>query len=147
MERKGFTLIELLVVIAIIGILATVLFPVLAKAKETAKKSTCLSNMRQIATAAQLYIDAEDGALFHHHEDWVLDDGTLTEQLPGSPDGCVGGGFGNSQAEKPWAIFFMPYTASRQIFFCPSDTTPRSKILATDIYENSSLDGGPFLLR
>src|SRR5688572_13557866 len=54
-KSKAFTLIELLVVIAIIAILAAILFPVFAQAKEAAKKTTCLSNKKQIATSALIY--------------------------------------------------------------------------------------------
>ena len=54
--RKGFTLIELLVVIAIIAILAAILFPVFAKAREKARQATCQSNMKQIGLAAQMYM-------------------------------------------------------------------------------------------
>jgi len=50
-SRKGFTLIELLVVIAIIAILAAILFPVFAQARESARKTSCLSNVRQLGTA------------------------------------------------------------------------------------------------
>jgi prepilin-type N-terminal cleavage/methylation domain-containing protein len=56
MRRKGFTLIELLVVIAIIGILAGMLFPVFARAREAARKIQCLSNVKNIAMAAQMYL-------------------------------------------------------------------------------------------
>jgi len=55
MKRHGFTLIELLVVIAIIAILAAILFPVFAKAREKARSSSCLSNMKQIALATDMY--------------------------------------------------------------------------------------------
>ena len=55
-QRKGFTLIELLVVIAIIGILAAMVFPVFARARESARKAVCLSNVKNIALAVQMYL-------------------------------------------------------------------------------------------
>ncbi|MBQ7257504.1 MAG: prepilin-type N-terminal cleavage/methylation domain-containing protein [Abditibacteriota bacterium] len=58
--KKGFTLIELLVVIAIIAILAAILFPVFAQAREKARQASCLSNMKQLGTALVLYIDDYD---------------------------------------------------------------------------------------
>ncbi|HOK55012.1 MAG TPA: prepilin-type N-terminal cleavage/methylation domain-containing protein, partial [Armatimonadota bacterium] len=60
-RQSGFTLIELLVVIAIIAILASILFPVYASAKERARQVKCLSNLRQLATAIRLYADDNDG--------------------------------------------------------------------------------------
>lgn len=61
--KKAFTLIELLVVIAIIAILAAILFPVFAQAKEAAKKTQCLSNMKQIGTGFALYLGDNDDTL------------------------------------------------------------------------------------
>lgn len=130
---RAFTLIELLVVIAIIGILAAILFPVFAQARESARKTACLSNCKQMGLAARMYMEDFDGALYHHHEGFVLDDGTQVDTLPSSVAGCTGGGAGNSNAEKPWAIFFQPYIKSRQLMFCPSDPSPKSQRLATNI--------------
>ncbi|OPZ86553.1 MAG: Type II secretion system protein G precursor [bacterium ADurb.Bin429] len=62
--RKGFTLIELLVVIAIIAILAAILFPVFAKAREKARTNSCLNNQRQIAIAISMYIQDNDEKIF-----------------------------------------------------------------------------------
>ena len=135
MRRYAFTLIELLVVIAIIAILAAILFPVFAQAKAAAKKTACLSNEKQLGIATSLYLSDNDGALYHHHEQWVLDDGTLVNDLPNNVSGCVGGGFGNSQAEKPWAVFFQPYMKNRQLLFCPEDNTTKSKHLTSTIEE------------
>ncbi|HLH54467.1 MAG TPA: prepilin-type cleavage/methylation domain-containing protein, partial [Verrucomicrobiae bacterium] len=63
----------------------------------------------------------------------VLDDGTQVNTLPTSIGGVTGGGTGNSQAEKPWVIFFYPYLHNRKAAFCPADRTPRSSVLATDL--------------
>ena len=64
MKRKGFTLIELLVVIAIIAILAAILFPVFAQAREKARQTACLSNLKQLATGGMLYSQDYDEKFF-----------------------------------------------------------------------------------
>src|SRR6185437_16133977 len=61
--RRGFTLIELLVVIAIIAILAAILFPVFAQAREKARAISCMSNMKQLGTAELMYMQDNDGQI------------------------------------------------------------------------------------
>src|ERR1700677_1343177 len=74
--KKAFTLIELLVVIAIIAILAAILFPVFAQAKEAAKKTSCLSNMKQLGLADIMYVNDHDDTYPYFDMDNATWDGT-----------------------------------------------------------------------
>jgi prepilin-type N-terminal cleavage/methylation domain-containing protein/prepilin-type processing-associated H-X9-DG protein len=95
----GFTLIELLVVIAIIAILAAILFPVFAQARESARKTSCLSNMKQLGTATMMYVQDYDGA---YPLAWY-----------GRP-------------EYGFDVVLFPYIKNYQVFECPSNkVTPR----------------------
>ncbi|HRF59650.1 MAG TPA: prepilin-type N-terminal cleavage/methylation domain-containing protein [Fimbriimonadaceae bacterium] len=102
--RKAFTLIELLVVIAIIAILAAILFPVFAQAKEAAKKTTCLSNLRQNGMAVLMYIGDTDGV------------------FPQSAYAANGTGELPAAGAQVYAVFdaIQNYTKNRDIFTCPS---------------------------
>jgi prepilin-type N-terminal cleavage/methylation domain-containing protein/prepilin-type processing-associated H-X9-DG protein len=105
--KKGFTLIELLVVIAIIAILAAILFPVFARARENARRTSCLSNLKQIGTATMMYAQDYDESYPQYHS-------------------------GPSTARVPWTQSVAPYTSIKtaagaptvtravQIFKCPS---------------------------
>ena len=92
--RKGFTLIELLVVIAIIAILAAILFPVFAQAREKARGISCLSNTKQIGTSFYMYVQDYD------------------ETTP-----ALGGG--SSTISWDWEYKLYPYTKNAQLYFCP----------------------------
>jgi prepilin-type N-terminal cleavage/methylation domain-containing protein/prepilin-type processing-associated H-X9-DG protein len=101
---RGFTLIELLVVIAIIAILASILFPVFARARSKARQASCLSNMKQLATAILMYVD--DASEFLPR--WSL--------VGGSPTGGNPGGH-----PYTWDEQIYPYTRNNQILVCPEN--------------------------
>jgi prepilin-type N-terminal cleavage/methylation domain-containing protein/prepilin-type processing-associated H-X9-DG protein len=96
-SKLGFTLIELLVVIAIIAILAAILFPVFARARENARRASCQSNLKQIGLGVLQYVQDYD------------------EKYPP-------GRIGSTGDRKPWFGMVQPYTKSLQLFRCPSDT-------------------------
>lgn len=100
--RKAFTLIELLVVIAIIAILAAILFPVFAQAKEAAKKTACLSNDKQMATALFIYASDNDDMLCQ--TSWESD--------------------ATHPYQVHWSYLMQPYIKNFDMFRCPSDSTP-----------------------
>ncbi|MEA3404074.1 MAG: prepilin-type N-terminal cleavage/methylation domain-containing protein [Armatimonadota bacterium] len=106
--RKGFTLIELLVVIAIIAILAAILFPVFARAREKAKQASCLSNMKQLVLGAHMYVTDYDDCLFGHLA------GTRHPQTPDEPEWPWDSPYYN------WQQQVYPYVKNEQLYVCPS---------------------------
>ncbi|MCE5322744.1 prepilin-type N-terminal cleavage/methylation domain-containing protein [bacterium] len=105
--RRGFTLIELLVVIAIIAILAAILFPVYTNAKEHANATKCLSNLKQIATGAFMYCDANNGKM------------PLTQPQTGAHTWCGVGPSGASDWHAENGSLFK-YVNSVEVFRCPT---------------------------
>lgn len=95
--RRAFTLIELLVVIAIITLLAAILFPVFARARENARRTSCTSNMKQMGLGLQMYVQDNDGR------------------------------YPMSSGAGKWADYIYPYVKSTQLFTCPSTSVPAAQ--------------------
>ncbi|MFW5868483.1 MAG: prepilin-type N-terminal cleavage/methylation domain-containing protein, partial [Armatimonadota bacterium] len=94
--RKGFTLIELLVVIAIIAILAAILFPVFARAREKARQTSCLSNVKQLGLSLNMYAQDYDETL------------VPSRGKTGAGSWCV------------WTHYTEPYRKNDQLLMCPT---------------------------
>lgn len=109
--KRAFTLIELLVVIAIIAILAAILFPVFAQAKEAAKKTTCISNNKQMAVGLYLYAQDSDDTLCQ--TSWEQDPAFTPN--PQNPTG---------KYQIHWTYLVQPYVKNYDFFRCPSDLNP-----------------------
>src|ERR1044071_4712638 len=106
-QRRGFTLIELLVVIAIIAILAAILFPVFAQAREAARKTSCLSNMKQIGTSIMMYTQDYDETYPINNRSYPL--------AYYKSGGGQSGDYHNS-----WAKHLQPYLKNNKVFYCAS---------------------------
>lgn len=124
-EAPGFTLIELLVVIAIIAILAAILFPVFARAREQARKTVCVSNVKQLGLAWTMYMQDYDEKYPPSNTTTVVAGGPAPEwevQAPG-PFPCKPCRVRRISDKKPYdpTIFAMPYVKSKDMFKCPSD--------------------------
>src|SRR6476661_3585247 len=98
-QKRAFTLIELLVVIAIIALLAAILFPVFARARENARRSSCINNLKQLGLGLQQYTQDYD------------------EMLP------AGNSAANGFWGQGWAGAIYPYVKSTQLYKCPNDST------------------------
>jgi len=125
-RKTGFTLIELLVVIAIIAILAAILFPVFARARAQARKTSCLAHLKQIGLATGMYASDYDGVL------------PYVSPKPSAET------FGREAV----SVVLYPYTKNQQIFRCPSDgsyyKTEFSSYQWLEIFNGQAMDAPAF---
>ena len=118
-RAPAFTLIELLVVIAIIAILAAILFPVFARARENARRSSCLSNLKQIGLGTLQYLQDYDERYPMLHDD-------------------KNGNFSLDTNETAWAMIIQPYINNVQVYQCPSESTTGSSSPFNSAYTDYS---------
>jgi prepilin-type N-terminal cleavage/methylation domain-containing protein/prepilin-type processing-associated H-X9-DG protein len=126
-RASGFTLIELLVVIAIIAILAAILFPVFAQAREKARQTSCLSNMKQMNLAVLQYVQDYDETFplceFYNGSTWSGASVTTPADV-----------FGHTPARDCyWSNSISPYLKNYQVYLCPSAAKERSDIFGVSL--------------
>jgi len=112
MKRRAFTLIELLVVIAIISILASILFPTFAQAREAARRTSCASNLRQLGIALGMYAQDNDG-LFPDHDRSTQDDTYYR-------GGLIVPNWSTTPVQN-WAQALYPYVRNLKVYTCMSN--------------------------
>ena len=130
-RKRGFTLIELLVVIAIIAILAAILFPVFAQARDKARQATCLSNIKQLSLGVVMYAQDYDETLLFRptgdHCSWRYICSTTAQP----------------RDYLNWWDIVLPYTKNTKIFDCPSAAGVTTAALSREWVSGAAIGVAP----
>ncbi|GAB4463235.1 MAG: hypothetical protein OHK0029_31540 [Armatimonadaceae bacterium] len=132
-SKSAFTLIELLVVIAIIAILAAILFPVFAQAREKARQTSCLSNVKQLTTGVLMYVQDYDEAFPLTAPDGVIASFTTP------PDATPTSALGLARRQAFWTSSVFPYIKNWQVYTCPSATDERSDVFGVTSAQTNNI--------